>query len=70
MHGNRLKEERMSISARKIIGFPLRRTPPRQPDYPTELTSEQLAAIRALAGCDSVEKLTALHAPGLVIPAR
>lgn len=54
----------MTNSIRKITGlYPLGHTPPRQPDYPDELSAEQLEAIRKLAGCGSAEDYTPLHAP-------
>ena len=58
--------EQIAMSMRKIIAsLPVGRTPPRQPDYRDELTSEQIEAIRKLSDPDGSKaaKRTVLHAP-------
>lgn len=57
----------MATSARKLApSANAGRTPPHQPDYPDEVTSEQLSAIRQLTDPDGVlaEQRVLLHAPG------
>lgn len=59
-------DRQMAMNARKIVTLARAdRTPARQPDYPDELTPEQLDAIRKLAeeGRPSSRQRTLLHAP-------
>jgi len=52
------------MNVRKLLPATLSgRTPPRQPDYPDEITPEQLEAIRKLADAGEPKKHTALYAP-------
>lgn len=52
------------MSARKLVPFArTNRTPPPQPDYPDELTQEQLDAIRRLAESGASEKRQLLYSP-------
>lgn len=60
----RLKARGMSNAVRKIVSFRhAGKTPPRQPDYPDELSDEQLDAIRKLAECHDQEAYSPLHSP-------
>lgn len=62
------KERAMSALARRGRGASSAstgRTPPRQPDYPDEISSEQLEAIRKMTDPDGkrAEKRTELYSP-------
>lgn len=53
-----------AMSAGKLVRFArTSRTPPSQPDYPDELTPEQLDAIRRLAGTDTAKERQLLYSP-------
>lgn len=57
-------DRQMAMNAKMVKLARADRTPPRQPDYPDELTQEQLDAIRKLAdeGRSSGGNRTLLHA--------